>query len=125
MPLTYDISNVHPDFKTQAGQMHPGLYELLLFSVMIGLGSLTEKNLDEWDFRFQLYGRLHGERMWPRQELRQFLGFSTNVSNETRARWQRRIVAGAASDIHWRIREEKNRESEAAAGKDQNQSATP
>lgn len=104
--------------------------EVMVYSCMfVDLSGVTEKNIDEWLFRTQISRQLdkgfgthavlqkdgtrkHEDWYPDRAVLEKFVGLQTNVSNETRAAWLKkvqRIMVRDAEDALRYEREEKAR----------------
>jgi len=87
--------------------MNPISDYLISLTMVVGLGGITEKNIDEWQFRIwikeQLYGNTMAVSRWDAQsgqwlsskitvsDLKQHIGLSTNVSDMTRNTWLKKI----------------------------------
>jgi hypothetical protein len=101
MALTFDLMNIENYRETgydRDGNLRP-LTELLIFTtISAGLGEITEKNVEEFYARMVVIHKLHDigivedgiERMITPEEVRNHIGLTTNVGNETRAQWVRR-----------------------------------
>jgi hypothetical protein len=80
----------------------PRLDKMIWTTLGVGLGSITEKNAAEFYARAKI-----NDLIWdiPKahrvslEDVRQHIGLKTNVSDETRAQWLRRIVGGKADDF--------------------------
>lgn len=87
----------------------------LIWATMgVGLGEITEKNINEWlvrlTFSDKLFGTMLGlagekgervERPFTRWELVQHIGLRTNVVNEPRAKWMKRNAERFMSDTEY------------------------
>jgi hypothetical protein len=107
MRLIWDLSNIKNyesvcwvDGDEGDIRLNPVTETLIYATLSVGLGSITEKNLDEFVGRFRVMERLQGPFMrngdgsdsrLTDDELAAHVGLVTNVSNETRAAWARRI----------------------------------
>jgi len=69
---------------------------LVLFSMPVGLGQITEGNVDEWWFRLKVLEKLHGPAFtsgtgekfdFGYSDVRRMIGLTTNVSNISRAKF--------------------------------------
>lgn len=81
--------------------------ERLIFAAMVyDLGEVTEKNVDEWLWRQEFYGRLFDPLYWKnptepdnfsREELERHIGLKLNVITKARKAWVK-----AKMDIYMR-----------------------
>lgn len=119
MALTWDVTNIE-NYKTtvwipepteenpDAARMNP-VTEVLIFGTMsVGLGSITDKNVDEFAARFRIIEKLHGPMLSAKDEKDRYvtdeefiahIGLACNVSNETRAQWARRLFVNKSTSI--------------------------
>jgi hypothetical protein len=119
MALTYDFTNIR-DYKTtvwipepteenpDAARMNP-VTEVLIFGTMsVGLGSITDKNVDEFAARFRIIEKVHGpmlsaknreDRYVTDEEFIAHIGLVCNVSNETRSQWARRLFVNKRTSV--------------------------
>jgi len=119
LALTYEFTNIK-DYKnvvwiadpTEANpdqvRMNP-VTEVLIFGTMsVGLGSITDKNVDEFAARFRIIEKVHGpmlvdgegkHRFVTDEEFTAHIGLVCNVSNETRAQWARRIFVTKQTSV--------------------------
>lgn len=86
---------------------HPVTDTLIWMSMAVDLGTITEANLDEWNFRVGLLrkcsGRPHmtggvGDFDIQRQDLVNHIGMVTNVTTKKRSQWLARIFAEGSYD---------------------------
>jgi hypothetical protein len=89
----------------QVPALESGLFQAIIFATMVvDLGTITEKNADEFYRRVNLWQRhvepfarqFTGERPEPyyftREDIRQCIGLRTNVLDRTGARWAKRLL---------------------------------
>lgn len=76
------------------GKQLTGLTHALIWDTMtVGLGEITEKNLDEWMYRLCIMGRVCPREMKiTRQDLVNHIGLRTNASTFTRAAFKKRAM---------------------------------
>lgn len=88
--------------------MNPVTNALIFGSISVGLGEITDKNIDEWVARFRIIEKLHGHMLvkgdgtpWfvTNEEFVAHIGLRTNVSNESRAQWMRRLFGKQPTSI--------------------------
>ena len=86
--------------------------ETLIFGTMfVGLGSITNTNVDEFAARFRIMEKIHGAMLfkWEDGERKDWflsdedfiahIGLAVNVTNETRAKWSSRIFVKKDTSI--------------------------
>ena len=75
-------------------------HALIWAAIGLDLGSITEKNVDEWVFRLWHQHRIKLDFMWLGEDpnpkelegwVRRWVGLSTNVTTRTRSAWLKRI----------------------------------
>jgi hypothetical protein len=87
--------------------MNPVTHALIFATLSVGIGDITDKNIDEFVARFRIIEKLQGPfiiedgkgRPMEDHELAAHIGLRTNVSNETRAAWVRRIFGNKQTSI--------------------------
>jgi hypothetical protein len=81
-------------------RMNPVTETLIYGTISVGLGSITDKNVDEFAARFRIIEKVHGpflikdgDKPWhlSDEDFIAHIGLSCNVSNETRAQWASRL----------------------------------
>lgn len=90
--------------------LNPVTNALIWATMAVGIGKLTADNVDEFWTRLQLLDRLDGGSFCEdmdgtkldRGDVERHVGLSTNVTNETRAKWIKRVVDGWWRDQAWR-----------------------
>jgi len=82
--------------------MNPVTHGLIFLTISVGLGEITDSNADEFYARAHIVEQLHGamcriggeEVYLTPQEVKQHIGLRTNVRNETRIQWAKRMFVG-------------------------------
>lgn len=108
--------------------------EVMVFACLfVDLSGVTEKNIDEWLFRTQISRQLskdfgtasikqkdgtfkHVPWYPDRATLEKFVGLQTNVSNETRATWLKKIQRIMVRDAETALRYEREEREEKVNG---------
>ena len=86
-------------------QLNSETEKIVWATMMIGLNTITEDNLDEWIFRLFIVDRvLSGYRQISRECLTKHIGLWTNVSVNTRAKFLKKmnqlLVSYANDAVH-------------------------
>ena len=88
--------------------MNPVTEVLIWGTMAVGLGSITDKNVDEFAARFRIMEKVHGSflvkgkgKPWllTDEDFIAHIGLVCNVSNETRAKWAGRIFTNKQTSI--------------------------
>lgn len=101
--------------------------DLMVYGTMrVGLGAVTEQNIDEWEFRVEVckaFGEEFGsrakegggfEKLYPdRQVLQEFVGLRTNVTNQKRKDWLAAVIRAIAQSAERNIRYRKEQAAKA------------
>jgi hypothetical protein len=119
MALTFDFTNIK-NYKTtvwipkpteenpDACRMNPVTEALIFGTMSIGIGRFTEKNIGEVVARFRIIEKLQGpmlsakdkkDRYITDEEFVAHIGLITNVSEETRSAWARRLFVNKGTSI--------------------------
>lgn len=110
MALTYNFEKIK-DYKETvwlpSGEMNPVTHALIFGTMSVGLGSITDKNVEEFAARFRIVEKLHGpflrdaggDRFITDEEFVAHIGLVCNVSNETRAKWASRLFVNKSTSI--------------------------
>jgi hypothetical protein len=121
MSLNWDISKVRNNNEvckinvgTAEQRLNPVTEGLIYATLTVGLGEITEKNVDEWMLRLGFTDRLHGtllkkdrqDRPFTREEVVAHIGLRTNVSKETRAKFIKRHTESYFRDAEYYQRQE-------------------
>ena len=129
MPLTWDIEDIE-DYKNVCWireeedlgdeskvRLNPVTEVLIWATISVSMGEITAKNADEFFARVFICDRLFGgflikdgkpENLTP-EHIRAHIGLRTNVSEETRAKWMKRIVGDEMKAAAARYREAEKR----------------
>jgi hypothetical protein len=119
MALTYEFGNIKDYPETvwipapteenpDAVRMNPVTEALIFGTMSIGIGRFTEQNIDEVAARFRIIEKLDGPMLTDGKGKGHFLtdeefiahiGLYTNVSNETRAAWARRMFVNKQTSV--------------------------
>ena len=113
MPLTWDLTDI-TDYKQvcwitedegmgeEKKRLDPVTHSLVMATMSISMGEITAKNADEFYARISIIDRLFGgfliedgkpAYLTP-EHIRAHVGLRTNVSEETRAKWLKRVIGG-------------------------------
>ena len=117
MALNWNVENIE-NYKNvcwivdgDEKRMNP-VTETLIFATMgVGLGRITDKNVDEFAARFRILERIHGAFLYKPgpdgdghvdwflddEDFIAHIGLGCNVSDETRAKWASRLFVNKQS----------------------------
>jgi len=90
----------------------PATTTISFCTMILGLGSITEKNLDEWRFRLA-YMEYAGDSPLAipvadaMPVVEKHIGLTANVSDESRAAWLRRINEARAREVQYQLQRQK------------------
>jgi hypothetical protein len=119
MSLTFDFTNIK-NYKTtvwipepteenpDAARMNPVTEALIFGTMSIGIGRFTETNIAEVAARFRIMEKLQGPMLTGKggkdhyitdEEFIAHIGLFTNVSEETRSAWTRRMFVNKRTSI--------------------------
>ena len=121
MSLNWEVSQIK-DYETvcwigEKGsmdrRMNPVTEALIFGTIVVGLGSITDKNVDEFAARFRIIERVHGAQLYKPgpdgkgrvdwylsdEDFIAHIGLVCNVTNETRPKWAARIFNNKNSSI--------------------------
>ncbi len=88
-------------------EVAPVSHTIIFACLGVGIGAITEKNVDEFYGRMVVYAKIGGpgklfedgkERLITEEELHDHIGLTTNVGNETRTQWMKRVISGNVDD---------------------------
>lgn len=82
-------------------QIAPATQALIFSTMAVGIGHLTTERLDEFHWRLQVWEKLHGFELTPREVVIQHIGLRTNVSYETHSKWRKRTLDNSWADYCW------------------------
>lgn len=102
MALTFSFKNVPEKFwhhpTKGAEEWHPVASALPVICMILGMSEITEKNLTEFVYRLHMLQAWTGGYWRPRdgvfltvQDVKNFIGFRCNVTQETRSAWNKRM----------------------------------
>lgn len=96
MALHFDYSEVKPYqnmfIKREDGEYHGALLEAMIWATMsVGIGRITEKNAAEFYARLALLRKIDGAPEITPEQVRWHIGLRTNVSDESRAQFLKRL----------------------------------
>lgn len=105
MALNFDVSKIK-DYQrvttdpANKSKWHPVTDALIWKTMSVDLGSITEKNIDEWEYRLKVLRLMdgpefehHGKKVClTREDLEMHIGLVTNVTTKSRKQWLARIV---------------------------------
>lgn len=88
------------------GELHPVTHSMIWATMTVGIGAITEKTVEEFAARLDLWQRVNGALMraqdeatgeWSdrpitRDEVRAHIGLECNVGWETRTKWLKRTI---------------------------------
>lgn len=99
-----DIKDWETVTKADDGTMSPVTHALIMSTMGVGMGTITEANADEFAWRLDLYQHMYGAllvdvvdeefvaHVVSPDEVRQHIGLRTNAALETRVKWLKRIT---------------------------------
>jgi len=101
MSLNWDANkcaNPLPANDSEAG----GRECLIWGSIVLDMGDITEKNVDEWLFRFKFLEKIN--RSFTNQPMtvdviRRWIGLRMNVITLSRKKWMKKIMDGVERDV--------------------------
>lgn len=95
---------------TPADDNESGGRECLIWgSLALDLGEITDKNVDEWMFRFKFLetvGRSITNVPMTRSVVERWVGMRTNVITLTRKKWMKRVTEQIERDVAYSIKNE-------------------
>lgn len=111
-------------------KLNPTTHAIVFMTMAIGMGSITNKNVDEFIMRVMLEQEMSGPWLYEMKgdervgvyvtpnDVRRHTGLTTNVSRMTRVQYRKRVydmLVGRAEDLGTRLdREDKDSDEEAA-----------
>lgn len=122
MSLNWDVSKIENNKEvcfTGEGEnrcLDPVTNTLIWYTLCLGIGEISEKTVDEFYIRMNLFDRLStgpmhweaaGYRSITLEELRQHIGLHTNVGRgETRNKWFKHKIDGVVRDLEYDLRKQ-------------------
>lgn len=111
MSLNYDLRKIK-----NREELQPAALNALIFATMaLGINELSEKTLPEWWWRISFLHKIgsgvadrtteDGIEKWPAKmdDLKPFIGLSSNASNETRTAFVRRMVKAITREVDYAV----------------------
>lgn len=110
MSLDWDITNCDDACKTD--EEWPITNAIILLTMQVGLGTITEKNVDEFFVRLHVIEAIFGPMVSRNgepcrisyEDVRRRIGLRVNVTDETNAKWNTRMGKilrdRATSELH-------------------------
>ena len=116
MSLNWNVENID-NYKQvcwkEDGTLNPVTETLIFGTMAVGLGSITDKNVDEFAARFRIMEKIHGAFLYKPgpggkgrvdwlltdEDFIAHIGLVCNVSNETRAKWAGRIFNAKQTSV--------------------------
>jgi hypothetical protein len=100
---------IKDDSEPHGRRMNPVTNALIWGTISVGLGAITESNIDEFVARFRVIEKIHGAMLYKPnpdgpgtvdwfvsdEDFIAHIGLVCNVSNESRTAWARRIFVNA------------------------------
>ena len=126
MSLNFDLRKIPESVRTDPRdptKMNPVTEAIIWSSLSIDMGSITEKNIDEWMIRLALSDKLFGTmlhknrepRPITREEIAAHVGLTTNVSTRTRSNFVKRVTESFFKDAEYYLRRAKEESATPAA----------
>src|SRR5206468_6941551 len=114
MALHWSIARVKDWQQLAEDDEQRKITEAIVWAALVyDLSGVTEKNVDEWLFRQEFARRVddfypitrprsqdHKRDVFTRAELEQRIGLSTNVTNTSRASFQKKLIEKVVGDIN-------------------------
>jgi hypothetical protein len=116
MSLNWDMKKVSDVESLHESSSEWAISETIIFATMIvDLGSITEKNIDEWEWRLAFYQAIYGPLMRKdgkphflvRENVERRMGLKVNVVDRKRNEWLKKIANLSIKDV---ILSQKNQE---------------
>ena len=118
MALQWSIARVKDWQQLADDDEQQKITEVVVWAALVyDLSGVTEKNVDEWPFRQEFARRIddfypntgprsqdHKRDLFTRAELDRRIGLSTNVTNTSRAAFQKKLIDKVVSDVNRVIR---------------------
>lgn len=96
MALHWDITACENSAALTADDDSAAFTDFVIWTTMgVGIGKITEANWSEFYARMVVAG--YAKNLDP-EWVHRYVGLSTNVSNETRLQWMKRVIGGRMDD---------------------------
>lgn len=101
----------HRGIKKGDRVMTPFTEALIMFTMVVDMGEITEKNYVDFFDRLRFYELLHGRilsthadfdgpKLTSLEDVKRYIGLSTNVSFQPEVKWRKRIIDHYFADLH-------------------------
>lgn len=115
MALHFDFSKCADEEFLRSDAQWPLTAGIVEFTMSVGMGEITEKNVYEFFARLKILEAYYGPLFYTSKapylitldDLRNRIGMTTNVSDETTTKWMRRFEQNARFDHVKRLSEAK------------------
>jgi len=109
MSLNFELSNIENYRETgydAEGVLRPETKSLIFATMVVGIGRITKENAAEFYARLHAFERLNSTYLTEKgvdiyltpEDVKRHIGLTTNVANETRAKWLKRVLGGQVDD---------------------------
>jgi hypothetical protein len=110
MSLDWNLTEIHNYREVcwlEEGKLNPVTNVIIMATMSVGIGHITDKNVDEFAACYRIFERLNGpflrrngeDYSLTDEEIHAHIGLSTNVPNEARAAWARRLFVNQQTSI--------------------------
>ncbi len=108
MALHWNMTKVHDCEKLHESDMEWAITESVIWStIVVDLGSITEDNLDEWEWRLAVWQNLHGAFMRSggeeyyivRKHIERRVGLSVNVVDIKRSNFIKKLFKNGVDSL--------------------------
>lgn len=114
MSLNFKLDKIknYETVTRKGDELNPVTNALIWSTMSVGLGSITEKNLQEWLVRLAFSDKLFGtmlkkdgeDRPFTRDELVAHIGLSCNVCDESRVKWTKRMTEHFMREAEYKLK---------------------
>jgi hypothetical protein len=99
MPLNYDLTKInnYEELLNDSNQLKEPYKTLILSTMIVGLGEITEKNYVQFYNRINIIERISGAYLWDSEtknpsyveqdDIKRMIGLKVNVANQTKAKF--------------------------------------
>jgi len=111
MPLNYDLSKInnYEELLKESKEMMQPYNTIVLSTMIVGLGEITEKNYNKFYNRLNTCERLNGAFLWDsdtktpmyiqEEDVKRMIGLKVNVGNDTKAKFISRVKRMLPSEL--------------------------
>lgn len=107
MSLDYSLSDIK-DWGVicldKTGELKPITKQIIHLSLVVCLGSITEKNVSEWMFRLRFLRAIDRAVIVSYIELGAHIGLRTNMTNDTRTVWLKKVWKSLERDVDQEVK---------------------